>query len=137
MASSTKSNAKSRSQSSKPSRNGDSAPLLNKDLPSTVDHLDLFKMMYLIRQFEIACGENYSKGLIRGFLHLYIGQEATGVGAVSSLREDDYIVSHYRDHGHALARGEAARARVRPRAAAARAAWKHSTKKNVGHYFRG
>jgi pyruvate dehydrogenase E1 component alpha subunit len=74
-------------------------------LPSTVDHLDLFKMMYLIRQFEIACGENYSKGLIRGFLHLYIGQEATGVGAVSSLREDDYIVSHYRDHGHALARG--------------------------------
>ena len=61
--------------------------------------------MYLIRQFEIACGENYSKGLIRGFLHLYIGQEATGVGAVSSLREDDYIVSHYRDHGHALARG--------------------------------
>ncbi len=61
--------------------------------------------MYLIRQFEIACGENYSKGLIRGFLHLYIGQEATGVGSVSSLREDDYIVSHYRDHGHALARG--------------------------------
>jgi pyruvate dehydrogenase E1 component alpha subunit len=62
-------------------------------------------MMYLIRQFEIACGENYSKGLIRGFLHLYIGQEATGVGAVSSLREDDYSISHYRDHGHALARG--------------------------------
>ena len=105
MASSTKSNAKSRSQSSKSSRNGDSSELLSKDLPNTVDHLDLFKMMYLIRQFEIACGENYSKGLIRGFLHLYIGQEATGVGAVSSLREDDYIVSHYRDHGHALARG--------------------------------
>lgn len=105
MASSTKSNAKSRCQSSKSSRNGDSSELLSQDLPSTVDHLDLFKMMYLIRQFEIACGENYSKGLIRGFLHLYIGQEATGVGAVSSLREDDYIVSHYRDHGHALARG--------------------------------
>ncbi len=105
MASSTKSNAQSRCQSSKSSRNGDSSELLSKDFPSTVDHLDLFKMMYLIRQFEIACGENYSKGLIRGFLHLYIGQEATGVGAVSSLREDDYIVSHYRDHGHALARG--------------------------------
>ena len=105
MASSTKSNAKSRCQSSKSSRNGDSSELLSQDSPSTVDHLELFKMMYLIRQFEIACGENYSKGLIRGFLHLYIGQEATGVGAVSSLREDDYIVSHYRDHGHALARG--------------------------------
>ena len=105
MASSIKSNAKSRSQSLEPSRNGDSSERLDKDLAGTVEHIELFKMMYLIRQFEIACGENYSKGLIRGFLHLYIGQEATGVGAVSSLRSDDYIVSHYRDHGHALARG--------------------------------
>jgi pyruvate dehydrogenase E1 component alpha subunit len=61
--------------------------------------------MFLIRQFELACGENYSKGHIRGFLHLYIGQEATGVGAISALQEQDYIVTHYRDHGHALARG--------------------------------
>ena len=89
MASSTKSNAKSRSQFSKSSKNGKkggSSELLHKGLPSTTDHLELFKKMYLIRQFEIACGENYSKGLIRGFLHLYIGQEATGVGSVSSLR---------------------------------------------------
>ncbi|SUZ57158.1 uncharacterized protein METZ01_LOCUS10012 [marine metagenome] len=108
MASSTKSNAKSRPQPSKSSKNGEkrgSSELLHTGLPNTTDHLELFKKMYLIRQFEIACGENYSKGLIRGFLHLYIGQEATGVGSVSSLREDDYIVSHYRDHGHALARG--------------------------------
>ena len=45
------------------------------------------------------------QGKIRGFLHLYIGQEAVAVGAMSSLKIDDYVVSHYRDHGHALARG--------------------------------
>ena len=61
--------------------------------------------MFLIREFELACGENYGKGFIRGFLHLYIGQEATGVGAISALGDNDYIVSAYRDHGHALARG--------------------------------
>lgn len=69
------------------------------------EYLDLYRQMFLIRQFEVACGENYSKGHIRGFLHLYIGQEATGVGAISALQEQDYIVTHYRDHGHALARG--------------------------------
>ncbi len=67
--------------------------------------LEMFRQMYLIRQFENACGENYSKGNIRGFLHLYIGQEATGVGAIRPLQDQDYIVTHYRDHGHALARG--------------------------------
>ena len=67
--------------------------------------LGLFKQMYLIRQFEITCGEQYSQGNIRGFLHLYIGQEATGVGVLSQLSKDDYVITHYRDHGHALARG--------------------------------
>jgi pyruvate dehydrogenase E1 component alpha subunit len=67
--------------------------------------LEMFRQMYLIRQFEVACGENYSKGHIRGFLHLYIGQEATGVGALAPLDDRDYIVTHYRDHGHAIARG--------------------------------
>ena len=67
--------------------------------------LELYKQMYLIRQFELACGENYTKGNIRGFLHLYIGQEATAVGSISCLNEEDYIITHYRDHGHALARG--------------------------------
>lgn len=107
MASSTKSSSKSRSKSAKSSKNGksSSAGLDESGVGADTDHLELFRQMYLIRQFEIACGENYSKGLIRGFLHLYIGQEATGVGAISTLREDDYIVSHYRDHGHALARG--------------------------------
>jgi pyruvate dehydrogenase E1 component alpha subunit len=107
MASSTKSSAKSSSKTAKSSKNGKSgaAGLDKSDVAAKSEHLDLFKQMYLIRQFEVACGENYSKGLIRGFLHLYIGQEATGVGAISTLREDDYVVSNYRDHGHALARG--------------------------------
>jgi pyruvate dehydrogenase E1 component alpha subunit len=107
MASSTKSGSKSSRKSAKPSKNGKSgaAGLDESDVASKTDQLELFRQMYLIRQFELACGENYSKGLIRGFLHLYIGQEATGVGAISTLREDDYVVSHYRDHGHALARG--------------------------------
>ena len=69
------------------------------------EYLDLYKKMYLIRRFEESCGENYSKGFIRGFLHLYIGEEAIAVGSIAPLREDDYIVTHYRDHGHAIARG--------------------------------
>lgn len=107
MASSTKSGSKSSRKSAKLSKNGKSgaAGLDESDVASKTDQLELFRQMYLIRQFELACGENYSNGLIRGFLHLYIGQEATGVGAISTLREDDYVVSHYRDHGHALARG--------------------------------
>lgn len=104
MASSTKSNSKT-AKSSKNGKKSGTAGLDESVVTWKADHLELFRQMFLIRQFEIACGENYSKGLIRGFLHLYIGQEATGVGAISTLREDDYVVSHYRDHGHALARG--------------------------------
>ena len=107
MASSTKSSSKTSSKSAKSSKNGKSGAAGQDDsgVGAKTDYLELFRQMYLIRQFELACGENYSKGLIRGFLHLYIGQEATGVGAISTLRDDDYIVSAYRDHGHALARG--------------------------------
>jgi pyruvate dehydrogenase E1 component alpha subunit len=64
----------------------------------------LYQMM-LIRRFEQKAAEMYGRGRIKGFLHLYSGQEATGVGVISRLREDDYIYSHYREHGHALARG--------------------------------
>jgi pyruvate dehydrogenase E1 component alpha subunit len=107
MASSTKSSAKSSSQKAKSAKNGISSSLGMDDggIVGVTEHLELYRQMYLIRQFELACGENYTKGLIRGFLHLYIGQEASGVGALSTLRDDDYVVSHYRDHGHALARG--------------------------------
>jgi pyruvate dehydrogenase E1 component alpha subunit len=69
------------------------------------EFLELYRRMCLIRRFEEACGEQYSKGNIRGFLHLYIGEEAIAAGSISVLRPDDYIVTHYRDHGHALARG--------------------------------
>ena len=49
------------------------------------DYLNLYKKMYLIRLFEESCGENYSKGFIRGFLQLYIGLEAVAVGSIDSL----------------------------------------------------
>ena len=66
---------------------------------------EYYRQMRLIRDFENRCAEEYTKGNIRGFLHLYIGEEAIAVGAISALKEQDYIVTHYRDHGHALARG--------------------------------
>jgi pyruvate dehydrogenase E1 component alpha subunit len=65
----------------------------------------LLHTMVLIRRFEEKAAEMYARGRIRGFLHLYIGQEAVATGAISLLRPEDYIVSHYREHGHALARG--------------------------------
>jgi len=61
--------------------------------------------MLLIRRFEERTAEMYALGKIGGFCHLYIGQEAVGTGAISVLREDDYIITTYRDHGQALARG--------------------------------
>jgi len=65
----------------------------------------LYKQMLLIRRFEERCAQLYVEGKIGGFLHLYIGQEAVGVGAMSLLRPDDYLITSYRDHGYALARG--------------------------------
>ena len=61
--------------------------------------------MLRIRRFEEKCAELYSAGKIRGFLHLYIGQEAVAVGVMSALEPDDAVVATYREHGHALARG--------------------------------
>jgi pyruvate dehydrogenase E1 component alpha subunit len=61
--------------------------------------------MLRIRRFEEKCAEVYSAGKIRGFLHLYIGEEAVAVGAMAALRPEDNVVSTYREHGHALARG--------------------------------
>lgn len=67
--------------------------------------LELLQAMLLIRRFEEQSAEQYSKGKIQGFLHLYIGEEAVAVGAVPCLQAEDAIVSTYREHGHALARG--------------------------------
>jgi pyruvate dehydrogenase E1 component alpha subunit len=65
----------------------------------------LLKQMMRIRRFEEACAEQYSAGRIRGFLHLYIGEEAVAVGTMEHLKPDDAIFAAYREHGHALARG--------------------------------
>ncbi|MGB1748351.1 MAG: pyruvate dehydrogenase (acetyl-transferring) E1 component subunit alpha [Dehalococcoidia bacterium] len=106
MASSTKSSKKSAAKTKRSKKSkSTSSSTDDSGAVGAAEYLDLYRQMFLIRQFEVACGENYSKGHIRGFLHLYIGQEATGVGAISALQEQDYIVTHYRDHGHALARG--------------------------------
>jgi pyruvate dehydrogenase E1 component alpha subunit len=64
--------------------------------------------MLLIRRFEERSSELYQLGKIRGFLHLYIGEEAVAVGAMQALTADDAVVSTYREHGHALARGMSA-----------------------------
>ncbi len=71
----------------------------------TKHHQELLRTMLLIRRFEELCAELYSATRIRGFLHLYVGEEAVATGVMSALRPDDAVVSTYREHGHALARG--------------------------------
>ena len=73
-------------------------------------HRQLLRVMVLQRRFEERCAEAYALGKIGGFCHLYIGQEATGTGAISLLRDDDYVISTYRDHAQAIARGISPRA---------------------------
>lgn len=71
---------------------------------------ELLYSMLLQRRFEERCAEMYAIGRIGGFCHLYIGQEAVSTGIISLLRGDDYIITTYRDHGQALARGMTPRA---------------------------
>jgi pyruvate dehydrogenase E1 component alpha subunit len=74
--------------------------------PPTRDHAQgLLREMVRIRRFEEKTAELYSLGKIRGFLHLYIGEEAVAVGAMRALTPDDAVVATYREHGQALARG--------------------------------
>lgn len=74
------------------------------DLPA--DELrDMLRGMLLARRFEEKAGESYQLGRIGGFCHLYIGQEAVATGAMRALREDDYVITAYRDHAQALTRG--------------------------------
>ena len=73
-------------------------------------NIDLLRSMLLQRRFEERCAEAYALGKIGGFCHLYIGQEAVSTGSLSVLRQDDYVITTYRDHGQALARGIAPRA---------------------------
>jgi pyruvate dehydrogenase E1 component alpha subunit len=67
--------------------------------------INLYRQMLLIRRFEEKAAEAYSAGKIGGFCHLYIGQEAVAVGAISAIRQDDYVLTSYREHGHAIAKG--------------------------------
>ena len=67
--------------------------------------LERLRQMVRIRRFEEKCAELYSAGKIRGFLHLYVGEEAIATGVMPTLQAEDAVVSSYREHGHALARG--------------------------------
>jgi pyruvate dehydrogenase E1 component alpha subunit len=73
-------------------------------------HRELLRSMLLQRRFEERSAEAYALGKIGGFCHLYIGQEAVSTGTLSMIRPDDYVITTYRDHGQALARGISARA---------------------------
>jgi pyruvate dehydrogenase E1 component alpha subunit len=75
-----------------------------------VSRMALLREMLRIRRFEEKCAELYGAGHIRGFLHLYIGEEAVAVGAMQALTPRDAVVATYREHGHALARGISANA---------------------------
>jgi pyruvate dehydrogenase E1 component alpha subunit len=77
---------------------------LNKD-----QLIGLYRQMLLIRRFEEKSAEAYVAGKIGGFCHLYIGQEAVAVGAISAINKEDYVFASYREHGHALAKGMSAR----------------------------
>ena len=67
--------------------------------------LDLMRDMLLYRRFEEKAEEAYAIGKIGGFCHLHIGQEAAAAGSIKPLRQDDYVMSAYREHTQALAKG--------------------------------
>jgi pyruvate dehydrogenase E1 component subunit alpha len=83
---------------------------IDKPHLSRAHALDLLKQMIRIRRFEDKCAELYTQEKIRGFLHLYDGEEAVAVGVIPVLEECDRIVATYREHGHALVRGVTMRA---------------------------
>jgi len=77
----------------------------DKNVGVEYQELDLLRQMIRIRRFEEKCAELYTKAKIRGFLHLYIGEEAVSVGLGAALRPEDAVIATYREHGHALVRG--------------------------------
>ena len=76
-----------------------------RPLVSRAHALELLRAMVRITRFEEKCAELYSASEIRGFMHLYVGEEAIAVGVMNALTPDDAVVATYREHGHALARG--------------------------------
>ena len=77
----------------------------SSNLPDQEVLLGLFEQMVLLRRFESAAQIACRKGETPGFLHLYIGEEATGAGVCAHLRRTDWVTSTHRGHGHALAKG--------------------------------
>src|SRR5947208_1789219 len=77
----------------------------SKDQSQAELHRRMLRQMLLIRRFEEKAAEAYALGKIGGFCHLYIGQEAVAVGSLNALRDDDYVICSYREHGQALVRG--------------------------------
>ena len=78
--------------------------------PESRDEIEMLSVMLLIRRFEERASQQYQAQKIGGFCHLYIGQEAVVCGAVAAARPDDHLITAYRDHAHALARGTSANA---------------------------
>ena len=76
-----------------------------KDAGQAELQLKMLRQMLLIRRFEEKTAEAYATGKIGGFCHLYIGQEAVAVGSMAALRDDDYVICSYREHGQALVKG--------------------------------
>ncbi|HRY09082.1 MAG: pyruvate dehydrogenase (acetyl-transferring) E1 component subunit alpha [Actinobacteria bacterium] len=70
---------------------------------------ELLRQMLRVRRFEERCVELYTQTKVRGFLHVYIGEEAVATGVMAALNDDDSVVATYREHGHALLRGMSAR----------------------------
>ncbi len=81
----------------------------NTERPSKALILSLYRTMVEIREFEIKARELFRSGKMPGFIHLYIGEEAVASGVIAHLKEDDYVTSTHRGHGHALAKGISAR----------------------------
>ena len=101
---------RTRATATAPSRRSGDGPVATAAAAGTgpsrgADPTELLRQMIRIRRFEEKAAELYSATLIRGFLHLCIGEEAVSVGVMSALTPDDAVVSTYREHGHALARG--------------------------------
>jgi pyruvate dehydrogenase E1 component alpha subunit len=92
--------AKSKPSADEPEASAQPVPEFNKE-----QELDAYRRMLTIRRFEEKAGQMYGMGLIGGFCHLYIGQEAVVIGMQLTLREGDQVITGYRDHGHMIACG--------------------------------
>src|SRR2546421_7729729 len=96
---------RARPSPSEPGGAGGASASAARPLPPPEEALEWLATMTLIRRFEERAGEMYARAKVGGFLHLSIGEEATIVGSARALRASDYLISTYRSHGHALARG--------------------------------